>query len=281
MSKILSVFPYYGGKYALAESLVDCVRLAEAEIYVEPYLGGGRTFLNLNDDEFKQSVINELNRNIFNLWHTVVEEKLADQLLDKLRGLTVSKDEFNRICHELDNNKGLDTVTSAAYTYYAIVNSRNAAMRSYSKENASRYINRCDSLEDKISLIPSCNVRLSNKNALDIIEEYIKLPNAVLFLDPPYWEKELVAKVVYKENEATSTAHHTKLIDLLCSDECKAKVILCGYYRQTPETKTGEHIYDKLLEHNYYQWYFKENVKGSSNIGTKATEYIWTNFSLD
>lgn len=278
MSEKLSIFPYYGGKYALAEILVSCVRIAQADIYVEPYLGGGRTFLNFNNNEFKSSVINELNYNVFSLWSSIIDAERTDKLIDKLKSLTVSKNEFDRILKELDNSERLDTITVAAYTYYVIINSRNAAMKSFSKENASMYLHNCDLLEDKISKIPSSNVSLHNKNALDIIKEYMRFPNAVLFLDPPYWEKELVAKVVYKENEATSTSHHMKLIDLLCSDECKAKVILCGYYRQTPETKTGEHIYDKLLEHNYYQWYFDEKSKGSSNIGTKAIEHIWVNF---
>lgn len=277
---VLSLFPYYGGKYKWVKDLVELVlkakRQCNANIYVEPYLGGGRTFLNLLDNAFKRCIINELNGNLFILWKVLLDLEKTKHMVSLLKIIPVDKSYFQAVLNALEHGEELDDITRAAYTYYALINSRDAAMKSYSGKPT--YLKRCDKIIYKRNDITKSNITLCNDNALDLLPEYLKLPNAVVFLDPPYWEDELVAKNVYKENEAISTVHHKKLIDLLCSEDCKAKVILCGYYKQTERAKVGTHIYDKLLIHSFHMCNFPEEEKGSSNIGTKATESVWLNF---
>lgn len=279
-NQVLSLFPYYGGKYKWVNDLVKLVlkakRLCNADIYVEPYLGSGRTFLNLPDNAFQKCIINELNGNLFTLWKVLLNLEKTKHMVNLLKMIPVDKSYFQAVLNELEHGEELDDITRAAYTYYALINSRDAAMKSYSGKSA--YLKRCDKIICNRNNIPKYEITLYNGNALDLLPEYLRLHNAVVFLDPPYWENELVAKNVYKENEAISTYHHKKLIDFLCSEDCKAKVILCGYYRQTKKTKIGEHIYDKLLMHGFDLCNFPEEAKGSSNIGTKATECVWTNF---
>lgn len=282
LNNVLSVFPWYGGKHIYTDILVQFILKAKhiysADTYIEPYLGGGRMFLNLPDNFFRERLINELNVALCTLWKVILTNGEMINMIKLLKTLPTDKETFKEIQARLETEKGLDDITKAAYTYYTIVNSRDSAMKSYSHQNAKTYYNKCNKLFEKIIGIPRGKVSLMNRNALEIIEEYGKDNKAVMFLDPPYWEKELVSKNVYKENKAVSTEHHEKLIELLCSDRFKAKVILCGYYRQTEQTEEGYHIYDKLLKNGFNIYRFEEKPKRSSNKKTPATEYIWINY---
>lgn len=44
--KVLSAFPYYGGKAALAPVICDMLDYSHANIFIEPFGGGARVLLN-------------------------------------------------------------------------------------------------------------------------------------------------------------------------------------------------------------------------------------------
>lgn len=283
MSKINTLFPYYGGKHHIANDLVDYILVAKskanANTYVEPYLGGGRTYINLMDNKFEKFVLNELNYPLFALWMCLLDIRVLDTFITRAKAIPTDKETFERIKAILNDEalvKSYDYITVGAYKYYMLKNSWNASEKVFFARGD--FIESCDKLFNRVMKIPESNFYLYNKDGLKVIEEYCSDEKAVLLLDPPYWIKELVNKKPYIECEAVSTEYHQKLIDLLCSDRCKAKVILCGYYKETEEAKQGEHIYDKLNEHGFTRVAVQTVTKSSSPQKATATEVIWKNF---
>ncbi len=275
-----NIIPWYGGKFAWVDCLVRLIlkaqRTCNADTYIEPYLGGGKCFYNLPNNVFQKYILNELYINLFTLWKVLLKRDATVEMISYAKNISVSKESFKNSLDMIENDSCINEIQRAAHTYHVIMNSRDSAMNSYSIDE--RYIKHCDKLIEKRSKFPVGEVNLSNMDALGLIKKHMINPKAVIFLDPPYLVDELVATSVYKEKEAVKTEHHTQLIDLLCSESCKAKVILCGYYRQTEKTKNGVHLYDKLLKHGFQILKFPERAKPSSKNAAKATEYIWLNF---
>ena len=129
-----------------------------------------------------------------------------------------------------------------------------------------------DSLRESHKLYAS--LTLKNLYYKKVLTQYLADPNAFIFLDPPYLKEVRVQKSSY-EKEFSKRQHRT-LMQLITSEKCSAKILLCGYKKdETENDMYSRYMHNSPGDCQCYR--FRTNSMPGND---KAKEHIWTNFDL-
>ncbi len=177
-----SFIPWVGGKKALREEIVRRFPLFY-ERYIEVFGGGGWVLFHKppgNDFE----VYNDFNSLLTNLFRCVRDK--PDLLINSLRYVLNSREDFERARQALDQNRRATDVQRAAWFYQVIRYSYASALTSYGC--------RPHDIRADFPLIEQAhrrlkNVLVENQDFERLIRHYDR-PESFFYCDPPYHDTE-------------------------------------------------------------------------------------------
>ncbi len=286
-----NLFNGYPGSKAPFSLNVSAFFNKDATIYVEPFVGGGGMFLSVPNGKFENVVINDKNYGIALLYKCLADDTRRDAALKALLSIERSPNkEMGReiwaqakkeYIYDVRLAKKEDYVKNCVNAFTVYSQSFNSAGTSYSHHKSPEKY-KIETKRNLLNVVETLKMRknltIRSTDALDVIEDYADNPKAQLMLDPPYVglysssrDNYLVKMVRLKE--------HIEM--LLCLEDCKASVVLCGY---RPPIEGVPCIYDAMLskKEGWHCFKVKDTVKKSEVVkpGTKkqlAFEYVWTN----
>lgn len=269
-------FPYYGAKARLAAWIASM--LPEHRVYVEPFCGSAAVLF--AKEPSTHEVLNDLNANVVTFMR-VLRDMPED--LERACGLTpYARDEYHGADLEVD---GLTDLERARRFFVRVTQSFNAegvgttaGWSNGMHRGASQATTVC-SLVDAMQATAARlrGVVIDNRPALRLIRAY-DAEDVALYVDPPYLgstRSSLDAAKRRSRNYAhdmPSDDDHRALAEVLHG--CAGAVLLSGYHSP---------LYDEL----YADWDRAEvsvqrpttNRRGAT--GSRATEVVWSNRSLD
>lgn len=269
-----------GGKSQLIDTLMEiftyCIDEYNIRGICDLFMGGNRLFLHLESSQITFKLANEIDRGIIAFFNCLQYPDKVDQLIDIIVLLADHMDADNfKESMEVRLNEETEEVLAAALTYIVTEYSRAANRKDYCQMNVDKGIDiakldKFYNLEEVIS-----GIHLVCGDYEDQFHKYKNKEDFLLWLDPPYVRtKESRGISIETSGYVHSFDIHRQeqLVDHLLSEECKAKVVLCGYKND---------IYKRLEHSNKFHCYFVGMVHvPSSATGKKRAEYIWCNFEL-
>lgn len=98
MSKVLSPFPYYGGKAKMSSLICSLLDYDSTSIYIEPYGGGCRTLLNKKRHE--QEIYNDFGYGLVTFMSVMADAEKTEELVERLLMEQPSKELFYQLVTE-------------------------------------------------------------------------------------------------------------------------------------------------------------------------------------
>ena len=260
--RALAGLPYPGNKTGASGSNTGTNRFINAHLphpksydkYVEPF--AGMLGVLLSRPPVLTEVANDIDGRIVNWWR-VVRDK-SDELAHKMRYTPYSRQEYET-AYELRNSE--DDVTQAWATTVLLTQSIYGMGLAGDKtkfrihmgtNNYITYSNRIEKLANRLR-----KVVLENRPAEQIIQQFCKYPDSLIYADPPYIS-ENVGDNVYRHGN--STFNKNSMLELF--DSCVGSVAISGYADD----------WDDL------GWYKVEHETKSIIAGEGRTEVLWLNY---
>jgi DNA adenine methylase len=260
-------FTYFGGKTAIAERIADL--LPPHEHYIEPFAGSLAVLL--AKPRSPMETVNDLDGELMNFWR-VLRDHPAE--LERACVLTPHSRAEYLACYE----PAEDDLERARRVWVNLTQGRGGQMRrtgwrfyqdprgshSSMPEYLAAY---CGRLAPAASLL--AGVSLECKPALDIISEYGRHTETLIFADPPYLGS--LRTLNHGRSRGPDYTHdlrtdseHRELLETLTA--ARAAVVISGY---------ASPLYDDLL----CTWFRRELVTQTGNGGSdrERTEVIWSN----
>lgn len=125
MAKVLSAFPYYGGKAKMSPLICSLLDYDNTDFYIEPYGGGCRTLFNKKKHE--KELYNDFSFGLASFMEVMSSSELTEQLIEKLYCTTPTKELFDSLVIErmkmedrllTDDNVSLAKLANAYYKKY-------------------------------------------------------------------------------------------------------------------------------------------------------------------
>ncbi len=199
--EFFSPLRYPGGK-AKVSDFVQCLIKENALLdgtYVEPYVGGGSVALSLLFNEYVKDIyINDKDKSIYALWHSILYESEALCKLIKDTPVTVTN-WFKLRDYQKDKNN-IDLLNLGFSTFFLNRTNRSGILKAgviggynqkgnykidvrFNKEDLIKRIRRIADYSDRI--------HLANEDAVTLVERLktILPTNTLFYLDPPYYVK--------------------------------------------------------------------------------------------
>ena len=260
-------FAYYGGKGTLAERIADV--LPEHTHYVEPFAGSLAVLL--AKPRSHMETVNDLDGDLMTFWR-ILRDRPED--LMRVCALTPHGRAEHQAAYDLDVPDELErarrvwvlltqgrggTLRRTGWRFY-----RDPAGSSYSfPEYLAAYVIRMDNAAARIA-----GVSLESRDGLEVIADYGRHPNVLLYVDPPYLASARNS-TNYREEFATDGQHRALAEALL---QCTASVVLSGY--PSP-------LYDELFADwhrlDMRAWTGNGIREGATKTDGNRTEVLWSN----
>jgi DNA adenine methylase len=260
--------PFYGGKQLLAERIIAL--LPEHQHYIEPYAGSLAVLL--AKPRAPHETVNDLDANLMHFWQTLRSH--PDQL-ETACGLTPHARAEHRAAMDAVGDPSDDPIERARRTWVMLTQGQSAGTqrRTGWRYTASpalgmsmpRYLQAyVDRLGPAVGRLHG--VSLECRPAVDVVADYGRHRDALLYVDPPY---------VTSTRQGNSYAHnmtdddHRVLAKAL--HECKAAVVLSGY---------ASDMYDLELYSDWHR-YVLPAWTGNGGAVSDRTEVLWSNRPLN
>lgn len=255
---------YFGGKTAMAPRIVDL--LPRHTHYVEPFAGGLSVLL--AKPRSAHETVNDLDGDLVTFWRVLRDrpEELA-----AVCALTPHSRAEHAAAYDLDV---ADDLERARRVWVLLSQGRGGTLRKtgwrFYRNPAGSASSMPDYLDAYVARIPPCarrlhGVSLECRPALEVINDYGREPEVLLYVDPPYLAGTRSASQ-YRV-EMGGEAAHRDLAEVL--NACAAAVVLSGY--PSP-------LYADL----YRGWHSVElsAFTGQNNTYGARTEVLWSNRPL-
>jgi len=214
--------PYFGGKMNLAERIVNL--LPEHAHYVEPFAGGLSVLL--AKPRVAMETVNDLDGDLMTFWRV-----LRDRPEDLARVCMLTP--HSRAEHENAYKPAEDELEQARRVWVLLTQGRGSTLRRtgwrfYRNPGDSGY-SMPDYLGAYVRRIHDAAARLAGvslecREGLEVIGDYGKHADVLLYVDPPYLGSTRSANY---RHELTGEDEHRALADAL--NGCDAAVVLSGY----------------------------------------------------
>lgn len=199
---------YSGNKRHIAEKAFELInkRINDETLFIEPFGGSGVMSLNAPQYGISNIVLNEINENIFDIHYAFKNGKFEDlnQIIEEVRSygdVFRDKKAYYKARNELNlkyfnsKNKIDKGFFSWAISKYAINSMMRFGPNGFNQSWGFRGENRSDPLSDfskeDFEIIKHAykNIQIRNEDYKNILNDYLDYPNKILFLDPPYVDK--------------------------------------------------------------------------------------------
>ncbi|QSI49978.1 DNA adenine methylase (plasmid) [Thermobispora bispora] len=254
--------PYYGGKQSIARQIVQ--RFPAHEHYVEPFAGSLAVLLAKKPSPHE--TVNDISRALMRFWRVLRDRpddleracaltphsraEYEDALAVDLA--TVEDDlECARLVWVLLTQGRAGTLRSTGWRHYQSPAGSSTSMPRYLKG----YIARIAAVAERLAA-----VSLECRPALEVIQDYGRYDEVLLYVDPPYLG---TVRSRNYQHEMMSEAAHRELAEAL--NACRAAVVISGY--PSP-------LYDRL----YKGWHRVELTAHTGQARQRRrVEVLWSN----
>jgi len=179
MPKRLTIFSRIGGKFRLRKKIVEMFP-KEYKVYIEPFVGSGQVFLELQKRPDVVYVLNDKNKEIYHIWKDI-QKVSADEI--RKYDFTGNRKTFDRLKQSYPSNPVSRLFRNLYISYYSFSGLRNAYTPKPLKKGRN-FIENADYFKKKLQ-----NVKIYNQDYKTIIEKWDQ-KDAILYLDPPYTDME-------------------------------------------------------------------------------------------
>ncbi|MBC8489123.1 MAG: DNA adenine methylase [Bacteroidetes bacterium] len=265
--KVNAPFGYFGSKNKIAFQL--CRELPPHYCWVEAFCGSAA--LTLAKAPAAIEVINDINGEIVNLFQQLRKNHKELCRLISLTPYARQELEYARTGNENDSelDRARNFLVQSMMTINAVFGKERGGFsysQSYSRNGRDARVNRWYNLPERLTRVVERlrNVRIENRNAIELLKMFVNRPATLVYLDPPYLCKRTKGYI----NDANDEAFHMELLEL--AKEAKCMIFISGYYNK---------LYDKLLKEKT-GWKCKtidtttRDSKGQSYI---RSEVVWMN----
>lgn len=262
-------FAYYGGKTKLADKIVAL--LPEHDHYVEPFAGSLAVLL--AKPRADMETVNDLDGALMTFWR-VLRDRPED--LARVCDLTPHSRSEHAAAYDLD----VDEIERARRVWVLLSQGRGGTLRRtgwrfYRNPVGSSY-SMPDYLNAYVERIPQCarrlhGVSLECRPALDVIRDYGKHSDVLLYCDPPYLA-EARNSTNYRHEMAGSVEHEQMAAALL---DCQAAVVVSGY-----PSALYESLFDGWHRLELAAWTGNGIRDGATKTDGERVEVLWSNRPL-
>ena len=257
-------FTYFGGKTAIAERIAAL--LPPHEHYVEPFAGSLAVLLAKRPA--RMETVNDLDQDLVTFWR-VLRERPGD--LERMCALTPHSRIERAAAHEpaeddlerarrvwvrLTQGRGGHVTKRTGWRFYQDPRGSHSSMPDY----LAAYVSRICPAAQRLA-----HVSLECKPALEIVRDYGRHAETLIYADPPYVSSvRQWARDNGYSHEMLTEDEHRELADALCA--ARAAVVLSGYHSP---------LYDEL----YAGWHTAElpTFDGNAARDRRRTEVLWSN----
>lgn len=181
---------YPGGKSRLIGLVHDSCRKAQMHNFIEPFAGGASVGLALLlSGHAKELYLNDADYGIYALFSIIKVN--PDIVMERINSFVPSKEAYEKAKQHVLNGYKECTETEAAWSLlvtnrlaFSGIPFANCMSNPSARWNAKTLCKRIEKIHRFAE-----HIHLSNKDALEYIEEMYWLSNATMFIDPPYYEK--------------------------------------------------------------------------------------------
>lgn len=265
-------FRWFGGKFRVINEITSLIP-PNITAWYEACCGSAA--VTLNKARHPVEVVNDLDKEIVNLFTLMADRRDGANLLDRLLHLRRSKAEFIMAKRAKANDfKGIDPFLMAEMTYIMISQSFNANRKNYVHGVSQRDYR--FSLEKNLPFVYERlqGVKVTCMDAVDLIDKVRDNPNAFVLLDVPYLPDLRSPDCLEVYGHEMSPLDHRNMLEVI--RDCKCCIMLCGYRK-----KDGTDLYDKyLLPHGWKHYKLADLVKTCQmkKVRDVAEEWVWLNY---
>lgn len=254
--------PYFGGKQRIADQIVSL--FPQHDHYVEPFAGG--LSILLSKEPSKIETINDLDQDVMTFWRVLRDQ--PDALMATCALTPHSRSEYR----EASSREALTDLERARRIWVQLTQGRTGTLRKtgwrYHADPDGTSMGMPAYLNGYLSRMPPAahrlrEVSLECRPALEVIADYGKHENCLLYVDPPYLRS--TRSGMGYQHEMPDEAEHRLLAEALRS--CRAKVVLSGY---------ASDLYGDL----YADWttHHISASTGQGSVWKERSELCWMNF---
>lgn len=230
--------------------------------YVEPFVGGGALFWNLQPEK---AVINDINEHLINFY--LVLKNNHNELREELQSYNNTLEEYRDVINRLNTKDYNNTIEQAAIFYYLNKTAFSGAWR----VNSKGYFNvgygyykneNYKNLTEQFTPILKDTIIL-NQDYKEVINQYKNNSETFIFFDPPY----LDCDTLYTPSQKFENIY--KYIYFFMK-ECKCKTMLV--------VKENEYIIDTFGD--FVQASYGKNYKCNAKSEKENSHVVITNYNL-
>jgi len=265
--KVSPPFGYFGSKNMIAFQL--CENLPPHYCWVEAFCGSSA--LTLAKPPAPIEIINDIDNEIINVFKQLRNnhEELCRQidLTPYASQELINARKTNEFETELERaRKFLVQSMMAVNGVFGAQKGGFSCSNSYSRNFKEARVNRWNNLPDRLSKVVERlkNVRVENRDAIELLEKFINRPATLVYLDPPYLGERTNGYTI----DANDKEFHTKLLRTAIRAKCM--VFISGYENS---------LYDKLLtpKKGWEKKMIETHTKDSKGTSFTRTEVVWMN----
>jgi DNA adenine methylase len=261
-------FGYFGAKQRLAKRIVTM--LPPHNAWVEVFCGSA--VVTLNKTEAPIEVINDLDGDVVNLFEVLRDQPM--QLCEQVALTPYAREEFvqarnwDMVVDPLERARRflVAAMMTINGTSGSVHNSGFSFSDSYARGGREARVNRWYRLPERLEQVIERlrSIRIENKDARKIVEQYAKRPATLMYLDPPYLMKR---EHVYALDANEADFHEELLI--ACVDS-RAMLIVSGYKNK---------LYSKYLSkmNGWAECTILTTTRGTNGADGSRTEVLWVN----
>lgn len=234
--------------------------IPEFETYIEPFIGGGALYWEL---EPKKAVINDINKHLINFYETLRDDYFV--LHSQLQEYINTKDYYYEIINKLNNKLYNDKIEQACIFYYLNrtafsgmwrVNSKGKFNTSYGSYKTDTYKELSNEYCNLLS-----NTEIYNGDYINVMNTYKEDDNAFIFLDPPYMD----CDTLYTDDQSFENIYKN-IFEFIKTCKCKVMLVV----------KENEYI--KNLFNNYIIDQYGVAYRNNANSKLYHNHLIITNY---
>lgn len=289
-----TIAPYPGAKAGyVGEVIASILPYQGINRYFDVF--GGMANIILHKRPHPEEYYNDLNKKLVNLMLVLSDEELSKELFRRMLNpaeyynqsgfdyaqfaSTHMLDPDSEFMRKYAYNHELDSVQKAADVWRTLLMSFNGSMHNFKGINQGNEVLTLEYQLQKKLEIPNRlkNVSILNENAFDLIALLKSEADVLMVCDSPYTKKQMGSKVIYECE--FSEADQYRYMNLIY--DSRAKILVCGYDNE---------IYNGVLLNpddpcKWYKYVVADvaktmSVKAIGEAKSRATEIIWTNWSI-
>jgi DNA adenine methylase len=262
-----TAFGYFGSKKRLAVEL--CSQLPPHHCWVEMFCGSAA--LTLAKSPAPIEIINDLDKEIVNFFEQLRNNEMelcrliaftpyAREELHRARTPKLELSDLERARRVLVSSmmaiNGVFGEDCGGYSY----------SDSYARNGREARVNRWYNLPERISKVVERlrSIRIENKNAKELLAQYLHRPATLVYLDPPY----LADRTNGYNHDENNPEFHRELLELANRAHCM--IFISGY---------ANDLYKGLLtrQNGWSQRTIEATTRDSAGQIHKRTEVVWMN----